>query len=203
MAADPSAPSRPAGEWPWPAPADDGAADHLAPCTQMPVVALPATTGGAVDLSCTAGRVIVFVYPWTGRPVLDNPPGWDDIPGAHGSTPQAQGYAALHDAFVQLGATVYGLSTQETGWQQEFAARLGLPYALLSDAELAFADALGLPRFATGGVTYLRRLTLAVRDGAIEHVWYPAHPPDANAREVLAWLAATVDYATEMRPRSS
>lgn len=42
------------------------------------------------------------------------------------------------------------LSTQETPYQQELAARLHLPLALLSDAELRFAAALRLPTFRVG-----------------------------------------------------
>jgi hypothetical protein len=42
--------------------------------------------------------------------------------------------------------------------------------------------------FETGGVRYLKRLTLAVRDGRIERVYYPIAAPAAHAREVCAWL---------------
>jgi peroxiredoxin len=34
----------------------------------------------------------------------------------------------------------------------------------------------------------LRRLTLVVRAGRVEHVFYPVFPPDRHAEEVLAWL---------------
>jgi peroxiredoxin len=36
----------------------------------------------------------------------------------------------------------------------------------------------------------LRRLTMIVRDGTIEHVRYPVFPPDGDADEVIAWLRA-------------
>jgi len=29
-----------------------------------------------------------------------------------------------------------------------------------------------------------------ILDGKIEHVFYPVFPPDRNASEVIAWLAA-------------
>jgi peroxiredoxin len=58
----------------------------------------------------------------------------------------------------------------------------------LSDEGFELARALSLPTFATGGVTYLKRLTLAIRDGRIERVYYPIPLPAAHAREVCAWL---------------
>ena len=119
---------------------------------------------------------------------MPNPPDWDDIPGAHGSTPQAEGFRNLHDGFRALDATVYGLSTQPTTYQQELVERLGLPFALVSDAEFALARALALPTFETGGVTYLKRLTLGLEDGRIDRVYYPVTLPAAHAREVCAWL---------------
>ena len=34
----------------------------------------------------------------------------------------------------------------------------------------------------------LKRLTLVMRDGAVEHVFYPVFPPDRNAADVVEWL---------------
>jgi GNAT superfamily N-acetyltransferase len=59
----------------------------------------------------------------------------------------------------------------------------------LSDARLALASALHLPTFAVEGMVLLKRLTLILRDGVIEHVFYSVFPPDKNAEQVLAWLA--------------
>jgi hypothetical protein len=68
-----------------PAPQDDGAALHLAG-TKLPDVALPATSGPAVNLSKLKGRTVLYIYPRTGVPGVDAPPGWDQIPGARGCT---------------------------------------------------------------------------------------------------------------------
>jgi peroxiredoxin len=38
-------------------------------------------------------------------------------------------------------------------------------------------------------MTLLKRLTLVIRDGMVEHVFYPVFPPDQNAGEVVAWLS--------------
>lgn len=93
------------------APADDGGARHLKRGRRMPYIALPTTAGRSVSFAQLPGRSIVYCYPWTGRPGVANPPGWDDIPGAHGSTPQAEGFRDLHAGFSQVGAVVFGLST--------------------------------------------------------------------------------------------
>ena len=174
--------------WPFPAPADDGRARHLVRDRAMPDIALPTTDGGEVNFRALDGWAILFVYPWTGRPGLANPPGWDDIPGAHGSTPEAEGFRNLHRAFEQMGARVFGISGQATEWQREFAERLALPFALASDAGGQLREALALPTFETDGTVYLARLTIVIRNGQIVRTFYPVHPPDAHPREVLAWL---------------
>jgi peroxiredoxin len=168
--------------------ADDGAARHLKRGRRMPDIALPTTAGRRVSFAALPGRAVVYCYPWTGRPGLPNPPGWDDIPGAHGSTPQTEGFRNLHIGFQQVDAAVFGLSTQPTDYQLELAKRLDLPFELVSDAGFEFARALSLPTFETGGVTYLKRLTLCLNDGCIERVYYPVALPAAHAREVCAYL---------------
>lgn len=66
--------------------------------------------------------------------------------------------------------------------------RLHLPFALLADSGLALARALALPTLDVAGHTLLRRFTLVLRDGAIEHVFHPLFPPDGHAADVLDWL---------------
>ncbi len=173
-----------------PAPADDGAARHL-PGMKVPSVPLPATDGTTVDLSLLPGIVVVFAYPRTGRPGIANPEGWDLIPGARGCSPQS---CAFRDQFGELTALgvgrLFGLSTQSTEYQCEAAERLHLPFPILSDVKFRFADSLRLPTFETSGMRLLKRLTLVVSDGVIEHVFYPVFPPDRNASDVAKWLAA-------------
>jgi peroxiredoxin len=182
-----------AGDFPLPeglpAPVDDGAADHLAGAA-MPEVALTATDGRTVDLSALgAGTTIIYVYPMTGRPGVDLPDGWNEIPGARGCTPEACGF---RDHFAELQAAgvdaVFGLSSQDTDYQREVVQRLRLPFGMLSDAQLKLAAAPGLPTFQAGGMQLYRRLTLVIEDGRVAHVFYPVFPPDGHAAEVLAWL---------------
>jgi peroxiredoxin len=170
-----------------PVPTDDGAADHL-PGMRLPSVALRSTSEDAVDLSVLSGSTVVYCYPMTGRPDRELPEDWDEIPGARGCTPQACSFRDHHAELRDLGARVFGVSTQDTEYQREAVGRLHLPFKLLSDDNLAFAKALGLPTFEADGMTLLKRLTLIIEDGRIEKVFYPVFPPGKNAEEVLSWL---------------
>jgi peroxiredoxin len=170
-----------------PVPEDDGAADHL-PGMRLPSVPLASTLGEIVDLSALPGRTVVYCYPMTGRPDRSLPAGWDEIPGARGCTPQTCSFRDHHAELRSLGASVFGSSTQDTEYQREAATRLHLPFALLSDSDLAFAGALGLPTFEVDGMVLLKRLTLVIDEGWIEKVFYPVFPPDRSAEEVVEWL---------------
>ena len=171
-----------------PVPQDDGAACHL-PGRAVPDLTLPATLGGAFNVSTLGGRTVLYIYPRTGVPGVDLPPGWDDIPGARGCTPQSCGF---RDHFAELRALgvshVFGLSTQETAYQHEAAERLHLQFPLLSDVELKFTRALDLPTFVVAGMTLLKRMVLVIDDGVIGKVFYPVFPPDKSAAEVVAFL---------------
>jgi peroxiredoxin len=172
-----------------PVPVDDGACAHL-PGLRLPSVPPPSTAERLVDLSSRRGRTVVYCYPLTGRPGVELPAGWDSIPGARGCTPQACAFRDHHATLQALGAAVFGLSTQDTAYQREAVERLHLPFELLSDARRAFATALNLPTFEADGMTLIKRLTLIVHDGEVEHVFYPVFPPNENAEQVIAWLRA-------------
>ena len=47
---------------------------------------------------------------------------------------------------------------------------------------------MNLPTFRVKGMILLKRLTLIVKEGVVEKVFYPVFPPDKNAIEVLKWL---------------
>jgi peroxiredoxin len=173
-----------------PVPADDGAAEHL-PGTSMPALSLPASSGNLIDLATLgSSRTIIYLYPLTGRPGVDLPPGWDTIPGARGCSTEA---CDFRDHFADLrragAAGVFGLSSQDPDYQAEVVERLRLPFAMLSDPAFTLADRLRLPTFAAPGQPRLySRLTLVVRDNHIEHAFYPIFPPNTHAQQVLAWL---------------
>jgi peroxiredoxin len=171
-----------------PVPTDDGACDHL-PGMRLPSVSLMSTAGDQVDLSALTGTTIVYCYPLTGRPDQNLPPGWDEIPGARGCTPQSCAFRDHHAELRELGARVFGLSAQDTAYQREASGRLHLPFLLLSDEKRAFARALELPTFEAEGMTLIKRLTLVIEEGEILKVFYPVFPPGKNAEEVADWLS--------------
>ena len=174
-----------------PAPQDDGAAKHLAGM-KLPDLTLPATDGPPVNLAKLKGRAVVYIYPRTGVPGVDLPPGWNDIPGARGCTPQSCGFRDHFDELKRLGvAQLYGLSTQDSAYQQEAATRLHLPFAILSDEKMALTRALKLPTFTTSDMILLKRMALVIDDGVIAKAFYPVFPPDKNAEVVIAWLQAS------------
>jgi len=174
-----------------PIPEDDGAAQHL-PGMAMPELTLTGTDGESVDLSALGeGRTVLYLYPLSGKPGSDLPDGWDAIPGARGCTPEACGFRDHLNELRDAGAArVYGLSAQDTAYQREFAERMALPFVLLSDPGLRLGQLMRLPTFVADGQRLYNRLTMVIRDGRVEHVFYPIFPPDRHADEVLGWLRA-------------
>ncbi len=156
-----------------------------------------------MDLAEIAQRpAVFFFYPRTGEPGKAAGAEWDAIPGARGCTPQSCGFRDLHREFTKLGVAVFGISTQETGYQSEFVERNHVPFELLSDRDLLLARALRLPTFEYpvergeypvergGPTTLIKRMAWYVERGRIEKIWDPVFPPDRNAETVLAWLHA-------------
>jgi peroxiredoxin len=172
-----------------PAPVDDGATDHLVG-SRISSVSLSSTDGRMIDLSAIPGRLVVYAYPRTGIPGLENPPGWDMIPGARGCTPQSCSFRDHFSELKGLGVDhLFGLSTQDSGYQREAAERLHLPFAILSDEPLNLTRAMRLPTFSIEGLTLLKRFTVVITEGTIEHVFYPVFPPDRNASDVIEWFS--------------
>ncbi len=175
-----------------PVPQDDGAAGHLTGLP-MPPLTLQTSDRQSADLASTGpGRTIIYIYPLTGRPGAGLPEGWDAIPGARGCSTEACDFRDHFSDLQAAGATqVWGLSSQDPGYQAEVAERLHLPFRMLSDPGFTLAGALSLPTFSAPGHQRLySRLTIVARDGRIEHVFYPVFPPNTHAQQVLHWLRA-------------
>ena len=172
------------------APHDFGDSNHLTADFFLPSVQLSSSSGVATDLSKLAGQTIAVFYPWTGRPGLANPSEWDELLGAHGSTPELEGFRNLAKSIDAQGIRVIAISSQSTEHQRELAERLRLPFDVLSDAAGQLREAWRLPSFWIGNDTFLSRMTLVLRDGRIAHRFFPVHPPATHARDVLDWIAA-------------
>jgi len=168
-----------------PVPVDDGAADHLTG-SEVPDLMLPSSRG-AVNLR---DFEVLYVYPRSGRPGRELLPGWDDIPGARGCTPQSCAFRDHSAELAALGARVAGLSAQALDDQIEFAQRNRMPFPVISDEWLELARYPGLPTFEVEGLTLYKRLALIAEQGRIVKVFYPVFPPDRNAQDVVEWLKA-------------
>lgn len=169
-------------------PVDDGACDHLIG-TKLPNIDLVATDGSIVNLSAQSRKTVIYCYPMTGKPGVPLPDGWDEIPGARGCTPQSCSFRDHHAELSALGADVFGLSTQNTEYQQEMAERLHLPFLVLSDANFKFCEAMTLPTFEVNGVRLLKRVTMIADNNEVVSVHYPVFPSDGDAAWVIEQLS--------------
>jgi peroxiredoxin len=166
-----------------PVPQDDGAAGHLSGA-DLPDLELPSSQG-TVNVRDFG---VLYVYPRAGRPGRPMLPGWDEIPGARGCTPQSCAFRDHAAELAALGVRVAGLSAQSLDDQIEFAERNRMPFPVISDEWLDLARVLGLPTFEVEGLTLYKRVTLIAKRGRIRKVFYPVFPPDRNAEDVIAWL---------------
>ncbi len=170
-----------------PVPEDDGACDHLLG-QMLPQLTLDSSQGPVSLRALSQERLVLYIYPRTGRPGQPTPESWDAIPGARGCTPQSCAFRDRAEELAELGALIAGLSAQTLDDQIEFAERNDIPYPVIADPELKLGAALRLPTFEFDGATLYRRVTLVAEACAIAKVFYPVFPPDRNAADVVAWL---------------
>lgn len=168
-------------------PTDDIAFQHLEGM-RFPAVSLETTSGIDVDISSIQGFVIIFFYPHIGKLNSSPMPGWAEIPGAKGCTPQSCAFRDLFSEFYELGSTVFGVSSQSRFDQIEASERLHLPFELISDSTFQLGYELNLPTFRYNSSVYFKRLTLIIKNGIIKKVFYPVTPPEENAANAVAWL---------------
>jgi peroxiredoxin len=76
---------------------------------------------------------------------------------------------------------VHGVSTQRPDQLAVFAEYVDLPFALLSDTDLALAASLRLPTFRAAGMDRPKRLTMILDDQrTIRAVEFPVTDPAAS-----------------------
>jgi peroxiredoxin Q/BCP len=91
---------------------------------------LPATGDASVKLSGLRGRkVVLYFYP------KDNTPG---------CTNETADFRDHHAAFQAAGCEIFGISRDSLKSHENFKAKLGLPFELVSDAEEAACGAFGV-----------------------------------------------------------
>ncbi|MDD3762881.1 MAG: peroxiredoxin [Nevskiales bacterium] len=127
----------------------------------IPDLSLPATGGSDVKLRSLKGKaVVLYFYP------KDNTPG---------CTQEGQAFRDLHAEFEAAGAVVLGVSRDSVRTHENFAAKHGFPFALLSDTDEALCRALDVIKEKTlYGRKYMgvdRSTFLFDRKLALRQVW--------------------------------
>ena len=96
----------------------------------LPDLNLPANGGRTISLKkeYAGNKLVVYFYP------KDNTPG---------CTLEGQDFARLYAEFKKAGADVVGISKDSVKSHDNFCAKFGFPFALISDAEEKACDAFG------------------------------------------------------------
>ena len=133
-------------------------------------------TGGPFTLSEYRGSpVVLYFYP------KDNTPG---------CTTEGANFRDLHDRFAKAGAVVAGISRDSIRSHQNFAEKLGFPFALISDADEKLCQAFGVIKMKNmygKQVRGIERSTFAIdREGRIAREWRGVKVA-GHAAEVLAF----------------
>ena len=145
-----------------------------------PDFTLPNEQGQPVTLSDLLGKqVVLYFYPK------------DDTPGC---TVEACGFRDAWHLMHEKGIVVLGISRDSVKSHQKFAAKYGLPFTLLADADKKVAEAFGVMKEKNmygKKVWGVARTTFVIApDGKIQHVFENVKP-DGHAEEVLAYLKAS------------
>ncbi|MDP1524820.1 MAG: peroxiredoxin [Rhodocyclaceae bacterium] len=88
---------------------------------EVPDFSLPATSGKTFQLKALRGQpLVIYFYPKDSTP---------------GCTTEAGQFRDLHDEFVKVGASIWGVSRDSLKSHENFKTKLGLPFELLCDAD--------------------------------------------------------------------
>ncbi|HIS96091.1 MAG TPA: peroxiredoxin [Candidatus Ventricola gallistercoris] len=145
---------------------------------KAPDFALSDQDGNRVSLSGFLGKkVVLYFYS------RDNTPG---------CTRQALAFAENNAALKDCGAVIIGISKDSAASHLKFAEKHGLPFILLSDPGLEAIRAYDVWQekklYGKVSMGVVRTTYIIDEQGVIEKVM-PKVKPDANAADVLAYLA--------------
>jgi len=146
---------------------------------KAPAFEMVAGDGRTVKLGDFKGKpVVLYFYPK------------DDTPGC---TIEAKEFRDAIPEFTKLGATVLGVSPDDSASHCKFTDKFDLNFPLLTDAEHAVADQYGLwVEKSMYGKKYwgVQRATFLIGgDGKIAKAW-PKVKPEGHAKEVLDAVSA-------------
>jgi peroxiredoxin Q/BCP len=142
-----------------------------------PALELPATGGKTFKLSDLLGQtVVLYFYP------KDNTPG---------CTAEGQQFRDLHAQFAKAGCTVCGLSRDSLKSHENFKARMGFPFDLLSDAGEIACKLFGVIKMKNlygKKVRGIERSTFVIdRNGVVRRAWRGVKVP-GHVQEVLEFV---------------
>jgi len=140
---------------------------------------LPATGGTTFKLSDHQGHgVVLYFYP------KDNTPG---------CTTEGQDFSALHAQFQAAGWEVFGISRDSLKAHENFKAKFGFPFELLSDVDERVCVAYGVMKLENmygKQVRGIERSTFAIApDGRLARIWRGVKVPN-HAQEVLSFVCS-------------
>ncbi len=143
----------------------------------LPEFEANATGGLKVTNTSHLGQIVVlYFYP------KDNTPG---------CTTEGQQFGELHKEFVKAGAEVYGISRDSLKSHENFKAKMGFPFDLLSDEDETVCNLFGVIKMKNmygRQVRGIERSTFVVdRKGAIKREWRGVKVP-GHAKEVLDFV---------------
>lgn len=149
--------------------------DFLEPGTSAPDFTLPADDGSSLQLSQLRGKpVVLYFYPR------------DDTPGC---TKEAEAFRDRQAAIQELGATVLGVSPDDSASHQKFRDKYQLNFRLLSDVDHQIAEQYGAwrekTRFGKTSMGIQRSTYLIDADGTVRKVWKNVSV-DGHDEQVLA-----------------
>lgn len=142
-----------------------------------PDIELPATGGKTFKLSDLLGQVVVlYFYP------KDNTPG---------CTTEGQNFRDLHPQFTTAGSMVFGISRDSLKSHENFRAKMGFPFDLLSDIEEDACKAFNVIKMKNlygKKVRGIERSTFVIdRKGIVRREWRGVKVP-GHVQEVLEFV---------------
>jgi len=142
-----------------------------------PDIELPATGGKRFRLSSAKGNpLVLYFYP------KDNTPG---------CTTEGQNFRDLYPEFKRLGCAVFGISRDSLKSHENFKAKMGFPFDLLSDVDETACKAFSVIKMKNmygRKVRGIERSTFVLdAAGVVRREWRGVKVP-GHAQEVLAFV---------------
>jgi peroxiredoxin len=155
---------------------------------QLPSLELEWMPGERLDVQSLGSKpLVLYCHPGI-EPGTAVSEGEEDEQAVGADAAECRSFAERELELASMNHRVVGVSSQSAASQLDLATQEALPHVMLSDDRLELAEEMGLPTFEVDGVRLYERVTLIVRDGRVQKVFYPILDPAAHATEVAEWL---------------